>query len=53
MDLPLYIIALECLTEVFKEAINGTGDIKEAMEARLEMLRRTTMVNVIQGKEPK
>lgn len=36
-DLPLYIVALECLTEVFKEAINGTGDIKEAMEARLEM----------------
>lgn len=53
LDLPLYIVALECLTEAFKEAINGMDDIKEAMGARLEMLRRTTKVMVIQGKEPK
>lgn len=50
-DLPLYIIALECLTEALKEAINSQGDIKEAMKARLEMLRRITDVTVIQGKE--
>lgn len=53
MDLPLYIIALECLTEVFKEAINSSDIFKEAMEERLEMLRRLTDVTVIQGKEPK
>lgn len=52
MDLPLYIIALEYLTEVFKEAINSSDIFKEAMEERLEMLRRTTNVMVLQGKEP-
>lgn len=52
MDLPLYIIALECLTEAFKEAIGGTDGIKEGTKARLEMLRRTTNVMVLQGKEP-
>lgn len=40
MDLPFYIMALECLTELFKEAIGDMGDIKEDMEVRLEMLRR-------------
>lgn len=50
MDLPLYIIALESLTEVFKEAINGVGDIKEAMEARLEMLRRIMNIGIVTTK---
>lgn len=51
-DLPLYIIALECLTEAFKEAIGGTDGIKEGMKARLEMLRRVTNIVVVQDKEP-
>lgn len=51
-DLPLYIVALECLTEAFKEAINGMDDIKEEMGARLEMLRRVTNIVVVQDKEP-
>ena len=53
MDLPLYILALESLTEVFKEAINGTGDIKEAMEARLEMLRRIMNIRIVTTIETK
>ena len=52
MDLPLYIVTMEILTEVFKEAINGMGDHKKGMEARLEMLRRVMDIVVIQGKEP-
>lgn len=53
IDLPLYIVALESLTEVFKEAINGTGDIKEAMEARLEMLRRAMNIGIVITTETK
>ena len=52
MDLPLYIVALECLTEAFKEAIGGTDGIKEGMKARLEMLRRVMTIVVVQDKEP-
>jgi hypothetical protein len=47
LDLPLYIMALECLTEVFKEAINGMGETKEAVNARLEMLRMITNVGIV------
>lgn len=53
LDLPLYILALESLTEVFKEAINDTGEIKEAMEARLEMLRRIMNIGIVRTTEPK
>lgn len=47
LDLPLYIMALECLAEVFKEAINGMGETKEAVNARLEMLRMITNVGIV------
>ncbi len=53
MDLPLYILALESLTEVFKEAINDTGVIKEAMDARLEMLRRIMNIGIVRTIETK
>lgn len=52
MDLPLYIVALECLTEALKEAINGMGDIKEIMEARLEMLRRRMNIWTVTTEQP-
>lgn len=52
IDLPLYIVALECLTEALKEAINGMGDIKEIMEARLEMLRRRMNIWTVTTEQP-
>ena len=48
IDLPYYIMALECLTEVLKEAINGMGDeTKKAMNAKLEVLRSLTDIGIV------
>ncbi len=47
LDLPLYILALECLTEALKCAMNNMGTLREPMEQRLDILRRVTDISVM------
>lgn len=47
LDLPFYILALECLTEALKGAMNNMGTLREPMEHRLDILRRITDISVM------
>lgn len=47
LDLPFYILALECLTEALKDAMNNMGMLREPMEHRLDILRRITDISVM------
>ena len=50
LDLPLYILAMECLTEALKGCMNNMGMFRRPMEHRLDTLRRITDISVIRGK---
>lgn len=47
LDLPLYILAVECLTEALKGAMNNMGILRVPMEHRLDTLRRITDISVM------
>lgn len=47
LDIPLYILAMECLGEALKESLNSMGAMGKLMEARLEDLRSHTDIGVI------
>jgi hypothetical protein len=47
LDLPLYILAMECLTEALKGCMENMGILREPMEHRLDILRRTTNISVM------
>jgi hypothetical protein len=47
VDIPLYILAMECLGEALKESLNSMGGMGKLMEARLEDLRSHTDIGVI------
>lgn len=46
LDIPFYILAMECLTEALKCAMNNMGTLREPMEQRLDILRRITDISV-------
>ena len=50
LDLPFYILAMECLTEALKGAMNNMGTLREPMEQRLDILRRVTDISVMSRK---
>ena len=47
VDIPFYILAMECLTEALKDAMNNMGTLREPMEHRLDILRRITDISVM------
>lgn len=47
LDLPLYILATECLTEALKGCMNNMGMFRRPMEHRLDILRRVTDISVM------
>ena len=47
LDLPLYILAMECLTEALKGCMNNMGMFRRLMELRLDTLRRITDISVM------
>ena len=47
LDLPLYILAMECLTEALKGCMNNMGMFRRPMEHRLDTLRRITDISVM------
>ena len=47
VDIPLYILAMECLGEALKESLNSMGSMGVLMKVRLEDLRRHTDIGLI------
>ena len=47
LDIPFYILAMECLTAALKGCMENMGILREPMEHRLDVLRRTTDISVM------
>lgn len=52
IDIPLYIVAMECLTEAMKGVMKNEGAFGELMKARLNVLRKTTDISLISRQQP-